>query len=158
MAGTGEDPWTMLEAGIRASTDKVKSFDKLIDTGVQVGSDPNTGDPISLEDAFLANWDTDVDNYVNNVQRMFDAVGADKLDIIMKEYHIALWGNGLEAYNNLRRTSKPNNIAPAIDPAPGTFIWSAFYPADYVNLNANAVQKSITDKVFWDNTAQDAVR
>ncbi len=67
-------------------------------------------------------------------------------------------GNGHEAYNNLRRTNKPNNIAPALDPAAGTYIWSTFYPSDFVDLNANADQKSITEKVFWDTTPLDGVR
>ena len=30
----------------------------------------------------------------------------DRLNVIMKEYFIALWGNGIESYNNYRRTGK----------------------------------------------------
>ena len=33
-----------------------------------------------------------------------------KLNIIMKEYYIALWGNGVDAINNYRRTGKPDNM------------------------------------------------
>jgi hypothetical protein len=69
----------------------------------------------------------------------------------MKEYYIALWGNGIEAYNMYRRTGKPNNMAPALESTPGPFMSSFFYPADYVNRNKNATQKTITDRVFWDN-------
>ena len=35
----------------------------------------------------------------------------DKLDILIKEYYIAAWGNGLESYNMIRRTGKPENGA-----------------------------------------------
>jgi hypothetical protein len=58
----------------------------------------------------------------------------------------------VEAYNNLRRTSAPRNLQPTLQPNPGPFLRSQIYPADYVNLNENAVQKdyNTTVKVFWD--------
>ena len=50
-----------------------------------------------------------------------------------------------------RRTGKPNNMAPALESAPGEFVRSFFYPAVNVNRNQNATQKSVAERVFWDD-------
>ena len=69
----------------------------------------------------------------------------------MKEYYLALWGNGLDAYNMYRRTSRPRGLQPTVLPGPGPFIRSFLYPSAYVNLNTNAKQKpDWAQKVFWD--------
>jgi len=70
----------------------------------------------------------------------------------MKEYYIALWGNGLDAYNNYRRTGKPENMQFTQEADPGAFNRSMIYPSVHVNLNQNAAQKSSQAvQVFWDN-------
>jgi hypothetical protein len=160
MAGTGDDPRTMLQNGIEDSMDKVFSFSDKVDGSIVVGSDPVTGDPLTLKEVYLDPLPGLATDYVNDVMAMYDATTTnnEKLEIIIKEYLIALYGNGIEAYNNLRRTSMPSNVQPTIDSKGGSFIWSAWYPADYVNLNQNADQKSINDKIFWDTTPADAVR
>jgi len=75
-----------------------------------------------------------------------------KMDIVGREFYIACWGNGVEAYNLYRRTSAPKNLQPAIQTGPGPWLRSMTYPAVYVNLNSNAKQKdyTLTNKVFWD--------
>ncbi|HHM21046.1 MAG TPA: SusD/RagB family nutrient-binding outer membrane lipoprotein, partial [Bacteroidetes bacterium] len=83
--GTTGDAKTYLEQGIRESIAKVMSFGDL---------DPDVNpDLVPTQD--------DIDAYVAHVMDAYDNAGNDdeKLDIIMKEYHIALWGNGMEAYN-----------------------------------------------------------
>jgi hypothetical protein len=93
--------------------------------------------------------------YTDTLATMYDAAAsdADRLLLSGKEYYLALWGNGIEAYNLFRRTGAPGNIQPMRAANPGNFIRSLLYPADYVNLNSNATQKSNTaiTKVFWDN-------
>ncbi len=92
--------------------------------------------------------------YVDKVLELYDAAAtnADKLNVVMKEYYIALWGNGIEAYNNYRRTGMPSNLQPNLNPAPGPFLRSLFYPATFTERNSNVTQKSATNvKVFWDN-------
>ena len=76
-----------------------------------------------------------------------------KMDIVGREFYVACWGNGVEAYNLYRRTGAPKNMQPTIQTGPGPWLRSMTYPAVYVNLNANAKQKdySVTNKVFWDN-------
>lgn len=146
--GTAE---SLLEKGIRASISKVIGFSNQIGyVGVPVASVPTQ---------------TAIDNYVTLVKGKYEAATTDdeKLNIIIKEYFIALWGNGVEAYNNLRRTGKPADLQYMVYTAnPGTFPRSFFYPAMYVNNNANApAQKTpgnAVQKVFWDNNPDDFIK
>lgn len=94
----------------------------------------------------------DLAAYQTAVGALYDAASA-KMDIIGKEYWIALWGNGVEAYNLYRRTSTPRSMQPTLQPSSDPYFRSMVYPAVYANLNANAVQKdyAVTNKVFWDN-------
>ncbi len=106
-------------------------------------------------------WATDVENYVNAVLAAFDAAASDdeRLNIIATEYWVALHGNGIEAYNLYRRTGKPGGQQPALDPNPGPFIRSYYYPTGFVARNSNAVQKpNVTVQVFWDNNPADFVK
>lgn len=131
--GTTGNPRSLLEAAIRDSMGKVLNFI-----------------PAQVDAAFAAT-STDVDNYVTYVLNKYDIASnnKDRLDIIMKEYYIALWGNGIEAWNNYRRTSMPNDLTSHVG-TPGDFPRTFMYPATVVNTNSSIQQKSITVKVFWD--------
>ena len=150
-AGTGEDARALLEEGVRASISKVLGTTIPADElGAQIGTDPN-GVPIFAD--VLVPTDSIVNDYVTFVLNQFDNSG-DQLDVVMKEYYIAAWGNSLETYNLYRRTGRPNNMPPLIDPnaaAVAQFPRTSFYPANFVELNENAVQREFTQQVFWDN-------
>jgi hypothetical protein len=92
--------------------------------------------------------------YVDEVDGLFDAPNADKMQVIAKEYWLALYGNGIEAYNLYRRTGKPNDLQPLRLAAAGNFIYSFIYPANFINLNSSTQQKDnkAVNRVFWDNT------
>lgn len=94
--------------------------------------------------------------YLAAVSALYDNA-ANKLDVIGKEFYISCWGNGIEAYNNYRRTSAPRDLQPTLQTNPGPFYRSYVYPATYVNLNDNASQKDFnaTNKVFWDTNPDD---
>jgi hypothetical protein len=161
-------------AGVDKSIDKVYSFASLIpasDRSIFLFNDVN-GDPVTVADRYLstASLEDNKTKYLTDLGVIYDnAVGGayatsgygintDALDVIIKEYLIALWGNGYEAYNNLRRTGRPLNHQPMLDTAPGSFVYSCFYPSNHVNFNPNAVQKAgLEEKVFWD-TNGDIVR
>ena len=99
-------------------------------------------------------WATEVTKYVNKVLADYDAAAtADaKLNIIGTEYWIAAHGNGIEIYNLYRRTGKPANQQPALEPNPGGFVRSYYYPTAFVARNSSAKQKTTaTVPVFWDN-------
>ncbi|MEO6315779.1 MAG: SusD/RagB family nutrient-binding outer membrane lipoprotein [Chitinophagaceae bacterium] len=141
---------TLLEKGVRASITKVMAFPATVNV---------TPDPTYVPTP------TQVENYVALVLGNYDAAAtADaKLNIVMTEYYIAAWGNGLETYNNLRRTGKPANIQPAVAvPNPGLFMRSFFYPSVFVNRNSNApAQKdpgNAVQKVFWDNNPDNFIK
>ena len=136
---SGLNARTLFDAGMRQSFSKVMNFPATMSV---------TPDP-----AFVP-ASTEVDFYVNTVLRSFDAAATNsaKLNIVMKEYHIASFGNGIEPYNNYRRTGMPTNLQPMLNPQPGPFIRSFWYPTDHVTLNLNGKQKpDNTVKVFWDN-------
>ena len=140
--GTGEDAAAQLEAGIRASMAKVSSFESL-----------------DAPPADLAMTQEDIDGYVTYVLDAFNAANADgQMEIVVKEFNIAAFGNGLEVYNSYRRTGKPGKTQPTIEPASGSFIRTALYPSVYVDLNSNASQKANGSiQVFWDNNPADFV-
>lgn len=141
---TGDDAKVMLENGIRGSISKVFGF-----------FNDASGQP-SLTESQASAWRLNpagVTAYTNEVLARYDAATSDeeRLDVIMKEYHIAAWGNGLEPFNGYRRTGYPSGLQPTREADSGNFPRSMWYPSAYVNLNANAGQKaSIAQQVFWD--------
>ncbi|MFI1745347.1 SusD/RagB family nutrient-binding outer membrane lipoprotein [Thalassobellus sediminis] len=97
--------------------------------------------------------ESEVSDYIDEVITNFNA-GSDeeKLEIIIKEYYIASFGNSVEAYNAYRRTGYPDLEAHVL-PSGGDFIRSFFYPATEIDTNANEdfeLNKKLTDQVFWD--------
>lgn len=103
-------------------------------------------------------YPVDVDNYVASALHAFDNApntGADSrggaMGYIAREYWIALFGNGVEAYNLYRRTGLPKGMQPAQNPVPGDFPLVFWYPANAANLNRNVDQRtSLTERrPFW---------
>jgi hypothetical protein len=139
-AGVTGNARTLLETGIRQSIKKVIDFPATMAVTPPTAFVPTTAQ---------------IDAYVNEVltNRYDLAINNNfRLNVIMKEFHIALFGNGIEAYNSYRRTGYPDNMQPTLSSTPGPFIKSVWYPADHVTLNTNAKQKADNSvKVFWDN-------
>ncbi|WP_299440279.1 SusD/RagB family nutrient-binding outer membrane lipoprotein [uncultured Aquimarina sp.] len=134
--GTTGDARAFLEAGIRASMLKVTTFDATTAASTFAATTAN------------------IDAYVTLVLTQYDLVdNLGKLDIIMKEYYIAAYGNGLEIYNGYRRTGFPSNFQPTLEINSGDYYRTALYPANYVNVNVNATQRDRTEQVFWDTNA-----
>ena len=75
-----------------------------------------------------------------------------KLDVVAKEFHKSLWGNGLEAYNLIRRTGLPSDLTAYASGRRRRILPFLVYPAVFVNLNNSTAQKTDnSQKVFWDN-------
>lgn len=147
---TNGDARSLLKKGIEASIAKVLGFPATVNYVVPTANIPSQAT---------------IDTYVSTVLANYDAAttNAAKIDIIMKEYYIAAWGNGVEPYNNYRRTGSPNNMQPIkTTPNPGFFIRSFTYPSVYVNRNINApTQKTpgtAANKVFWDNNPDNFIK
>ncbi|MFD0860791.1 SusD/RagB family nutrient-binding outer membrane lipoprotein [Sungkyunkwania multivorans] len=127
-----------LEAGMRKSIAKAMSFGSL-DSGADFSFAPSM---------------TDVDTYVQSIIDAFNDATAmeDKWDILGEQYLIAQFGMGVDCYNFYRRTGYPRTLQPNLEPDPGTFIRSMFYPSNVVNTNSSISQKGDqTQTVFWDN-------
>ena len=124
------------------------------------GGDPTTETLIALEQALFKTDDLggpalssdDVSNYIAAFTSDWNSASslADKLDMWATEFFVSLTGNGIDAYNSYRRNGFPRSLQPNIEPDPGQFPLSQYYPANYVNTNRNATQKSAkTVRVFW---------
>jgi hypothetical protein len=100
-------------------------------------------------------YTTDVAAYVASALAAFDnrllVSASEALNYVAREYWIASFGNGVEAYNLYRRTGKPTGMQPVINPQPGEFPQSFWYPANFANLNSSVEQKpGLSIPVFWD--------
>lgn len=139
--GTSGSAGTYLENGMRSSIIKTMGFSASL-----ANANPTTA-------GFIPSA-TYIDDYVSEVMTAY-SMGSDddKLKIIAEQYFIALWGNGIEAYNTYRRTGQPNDLQPAHDLSdPGIYIRSHWYPAASADNNISITQKTnVTIPVFWDN-------
>ncbi|MEP7323124.1 MAG: SusD/RagB family nutrient-binding outer membrane lipoprotein, partial [Saprospiraceae bacterium] len=134
---TGESAKTLLESGIKASMAKINAVARLV------------GAPVIA--------DADITTYINKVLALYDK-GDDnkKLEVIITQKWIHEFGNGLEAYNDIRRTGYPLVCDPSKDPNPYSEQTRPYpvtlpYDGDDLQTNPNAKQHNqYTDKVFWD--------
>ena len=127
--GIPGDSRMLLQEGIQGSFDKVATF---------------SGIPMD---------DTETQAYIDEVLAEFDAAADDeeKLNIIIREYYIASFGNSIEAFNAYRRTGYPD-LQEHVLPSGGAFPRSFFIPQSELDANDNPdlEQKTLTDQVFWD--------
>lgn len=143
--GTTGDPRTLLDNGIRKSMTDVRTFAL---SGLEAGTIT----------AFMsgATYTTRVNQYVTGVLAEYDAAANDteRLRVIAREYWLALYGNGVEAYNMYRRTGQPDGMQPGLNNPWGAFPRTFIYPANFINRNnnPNVNQKPNNNvRVFWDN-------
>lgn len=137
--GTTGNARTYLEDGMTKSFAKVMNFRP------------------DLTVAAFAPTALDVQDYIDEVLANYDSAADDdeRLEIIIKEYYIALFGNGIEAYNTYRRTGKPENLQPSLLANPGVYIRSFLYPSNLVDRNSNVEQKpNQAVPVFWDTNPE----
>lgn len=133
---TGEDPRTLLEEGIRASIKKVQDF----------------GDAKSNVAEDVIPLITPADDYVAAVLAKYDAADEEgKLEIIIDQAYVANFGNGIESYNNYRRTGYPMLQDVVDNNAVGPFPLRLIYVVDEIGANASVPGENNTQlPVFWD--------
>jgi hypothetical protein len=126
---TGGDPTASTLSGIRANLNKVDDM-----SGAPTLDASKIDDYIS---AFAIEW---------GFASSLDA----KLELWAEEFWISQLGNGIDAYNSYRRNGYPKNLQPTVEPNPGPFPVSMWYPQNYAANNSNVTQKSdLTTRVFW---------
>ena len=124
--------------GIEKSMNKVISF--------KTPTDRFTG----IMDFYFGGLTAVINGFYDRIDEEWDDA-TDKMNVLGMQYFVAQYGNGLDAYNFYRRTGYPTTLQPNIEPNPGGFIRSFFYPANHANTNSNISQKDgVTDPVFWD--------
>jgi len=123
--------------GIAKSIAKVQTFGAK-DAGADLSTAPSA---------------TDVSDFIDAVDAAFDAGdNTEKWNIMAEQFFTALKGNGHDAFNFYRRKGYPTDLEPNLEPNPGAFIRSFFYPANAANTNSSLSQKSgVTGQVFWDS-------
>ncbi len=137
----GGDASVLLESAVKESVKRVMDFGAA-DAGTST----------------LKPTQADVDAYVAKVKADY-AASSDKMNVLITEYWLDCFGNGIEPYNFIRRTCKPARLQPTLDVDPGPFPRSQFYPGSYVSRNQNASQKvNQTTPVFWDNNPAGCVK
>lgn len=93
----------------------------------------------------------EISDHSDAIGDAFDADPTGGWNILGRQLLTALYGNGHDGYNFYRRTGYPTNLQVNIEPQPGGFIRSFFYPANFANNNSSVTQKAeITEQVFWD--------
>lgn len=137
---TTGDPEMFLERGIRKSMQKVINF--------------------ATVDSEFSSKSSDIDAYVAEVMDEYNSSSSkeEKLNIVVREYYLASFGNAIEAYNAYRRTGYPSNIQEPIINENIPFPRSFPYPEDAINTNLSLEVKPITVKVFWDNNPDGFVK
>ncbi len=148
------DTRTYLEQGIRQSISKVMSFGSSLAnlSGLATEDDPDTpeDETVTFEEEYNLTTQ-DVDAYVDAILAKYDSASSDdeRLDIVIEQYFLALFNNGVEAYNTYRRTGKPD-LQPTLVPTPGLYMRTFPYPDALVTRNINFQTKPVTTQVFWD--------
>jgi hypothetical protein len=145
-------PKSLLLNGVSASITKVLGFPATV----------NYTMPAAF--ASFVPTQAQIDGYNKTVSDIYDKATTDdsRLNIIMTEFYLASWGNGIEPYNNYRLTGKPDNMQPVqFLSNPGFFMRSFFYPSVFENRNVNAPEQKTpgdaVQKVFWDNNPDNFV-
>jgi len=104
----------------------------------------------AIMDIYFGGLTAVINGFYDRIDEEWDDA-TDKMNVLGMQYFVAQYGNGLDAYNFYRRTGYPTTLQPNIEPNPGGYIRSFFYPASHANTNQNITQKDgVTDQVFWD--------
>ncbi len=123
--------------GFNKNLAKVQAFLSGREAGADLSFAPTEAQITLYRDTFLAAFD--------------DADLEGKWDVFAEQYWIAFFGNGVDPYNFYRRTGYPTTLQPNLEPDPGTFIRSLYYPSNSVNNNSSISQKpNQSQPVFWD--------
>jgi len=135
-AGNEPAAGTLLQQAIATHIDKVEN------SGIEdPDADLSVAPTAQNVSDFLATVDMDFQN-ANTMGRW---------NILGEQFIFASVGMGIDSYNFYRRSNFPTTLQPNINPNPGTFMNSLFYPANAVNTNSNISQKANNGEfVFWD--------
>ncbi len=155
--GGAGDARALMISGVGKSLAKVRGFESLVSN--DLNESITVGGITTTKGAAFAMTDTDVSDYEATVGRLYDEATSDaeRRDVVVKEYYIAAYGNGLEAYNMYRKTGYPANMQPRLQAgtAEDLFPRSMRYANAFVDRNIDVEQKLESELVFWDPGTSD---
>jgi len=126
-----------LTMGITTSASVPELFEQGIRESMQKVNELGVGPGISQ---------SEIDQYVSNRMSLYNAADdADKLELIIMEKYVHLFGNGMEQYNDWRRTGFPDDLTLVVQTS---LVLNRFpYPSSVTppTLPNN------NELVFWDN-------
>ncbi len=153
---SGIDPASAFAAGVKNSVEKTVAFGAVAGVTIPASRVTTLNGASNVTGSKLAYYQWTNTWFTNAPANTPGTVTPGcKLDLAMREFYIACYGNGIEAYNMYRRTGYPSGMQFLLthdntdqsDP----FVRSAYYPAAAVNRNQSFTQKTGVDvKVFWD--------
>lgn len=130
------------------------------DNAKQLFVDAVTANLTSISSFAVANGGLAMQNiapFVNRLSLQYDAAVTDnaKLNLIVTQKYIAQFGNGIESYNDYRRTGYPvlDPLLSALNVFPLRFYYTTTELATNTTLSANGTQLQVaqqTKPVFWD--------
>lgn len=132
-----------IEAAIGKSLEKVQGFGA-VDPGADAAFFPTAAENDAFISMIRASYDT-------------AATPEDQWNILAEQYWVTLYGAGIDAYNFYRRTGFPTTLQPNLEPDPGAFPRSMFYPLSEATTNSNITQKAnLNEQIFWDTNPASA--
>ena len=151
--GNTETARQFLSSALTESFSKVTGF--AAEMGSPAATDFRSGATEDLAD-FTTGLQANIDAYIDFVAGSGPSslwnTTSDKMGLLVQEYLLALFGNGVEAYNTFRRTDKPSDLQPLLKTSNTDMITSFYYPRTEVDNNNQLTQKATHEvKVFWDN-------
>lgn len=136
-------------SGARKSIEKVTSFGM---EGIALSFEDlelTDQEKTNMIEEISSTLNTRVESYLEALAVAYDA-SSNKSNIRAKQYWIAMYGNGIDAYNAYRRTGLPSDLQLNIEPNPGAFPTIMFYPGNAATTNSNIAQReNLTSKPFW---------
>ena len=151
--GNTETARQFLASGLAESFSKVTGF--ATEMGSAAAVEFRSGATVNEAD-FTTDLQANIDAYIDYVAGSGSTslwnTSSDKMGLLVQEYLLALFGNGVEAYNTFRRTDKPSDLQPLLKSTNNDMITSFYYPRTEVDNNNQLTQKATHEvKVFWDN-------
>lgn len=125
-----------LMVGAQKSIDLVLSFTSL---------DPD------LDESYVPT-SNEITEFMGEVgDRFDDGDTEERWSWVLTQQFVAQYGNGNNMYASYRRTGYPRFLQYHVNPSPGPFPRSLYYPTEAVIQNPNLEQKTdLTQQVFWD--------
>jgi len=140
-----------MEAGMNESITKVMSMGS-VDADADSSQFPTSGDVAAFVADVMAQFNAPPTT--SALDGLGWPVEKDKMDILMEQYFVAMYGGANDAWNALRRTGYPRTLSRGLmdNTESGPFPRTGTYPSSEISANPNILQRQDNlTTVFWDS-------